>query len=142
MYDISNALASVEAASSIEELANSIDYLPSKKLNKVTYGLEQGTKKKRLDANREAKEILNRVGTNHSLLSDEDREKLRAYSGLGGIGGSVHEYYTPQYIAEGVWNSLKVNGFENGNVGEPSAGAGVFNAVSSVLFLLCRVASP
>ncbi len=127
MYDISNALASVEAASSIEELANSIDHLPNSKLNKVTYGLEQGTKKKRLDANREAKEILNRVGTNHSLLSDEDREKLRAYSGLGGIGGSVHEYYTPQYIAEGVWNSLKVNGFENGNVGEPSAGAGVFN---------------
>lgn len=127
MYDVSNAIASVEAASSVDELANTLDHLPKKQSNKLTYGLEVGTKKKRLDANYEARQIIDAVGNDHTLLSEEDKDKLRSYSGLGGIGGSVHEYYTPQFIAEGVWNSLKVNGFENGNVGEPSAGAGVFN---------------
>ena len=127
MYDISGVLGSVQAANSVNELADSLDQLPKINVTNGVYGIQNATKKTRLNANREAKSILDRVGTDHTLLTEDDKQKLRAYSGLGGIGGSVHEYYTPQHIAAGVWDSLKVNGFENGNVGEPSAGAGVFN---------------
>jgi hypothetical protein len=41
---------------------------------------------------------------------------------------SQYEYYTPVPVAEGAWDLLKANGFENGNVLEPSTGAGVFSA--------------
>lgn len=127
MYDTSGVLRSIDSANSIEELAGTLDQLPNKAASDKIYGLTKASKKARKDANREARDILERVGTDSTLLTEEDKQKLRAYSGLGGIGGSVHEYYTPQFIAQGVWDSLKVNGFENGNVGEPSAGAGVFN---------------
>ena len=127
MYDTSGVLRSIDSANSIEELAGTLDQLPNKAASDKIYGLSKASKKARKDANREARDILERVGTDSTLLTEEDKQKLRAYSGLGGIGGSVHEYYTPQFIAQGVWDSLKVNGFENGNVGEPSAGAGVFN---------------
>ena len=47
------------------------------------------------------------------------------YTGEGGIGGSVSEYYTPKPIAEGVWEIMKLYGADVGNTLEPSAGTGV-----------------
>ncbi len=127
MSKSSVVLLSVTSANSVEELASALDGLTANQEQNVTYGVTNATKASRKKANAEAKAILQRVGTDHTLLTEDDKDKLRAYSGLGGIGGSVHEYYTPDFVAKGVWDALKVNGFENGNVGEPSAGAGVFN---------------
>lgn len=127
MYKASELLRSIDNANSAEELADVVAQLTINKESSVSYGVKNATKKLRQQANRQAREILNRVGTDSSLLTEEDKQKLREYSGLGGIGGSVHEYYTPEFVANGVWDALRVNGLENGNVGEPSAGSGVFN---------------
>lgn len=87
----------------------------------------------RKEANQQAIDVLNRVGNDASKLTEEDKNVLRRYSGIGGTdtssdtGGHIHEYYTPPEIAAGVWDGLKAMGFTNGNGLEPSAGAGVFN---------------
>lgn len=128
MIDTSAAAQRVNSASTIDELADLMDTLPEKANSTVQFGLKKSGKKARQNANREAIELLKRVGNDHSLLSEEDKNTLKSYTGKGGIGGSVHEYFTPDFIAKGVWDAMQVNGFENGNVGEPSAGAGVFNA--------------
>ncbi|MBU2968710.1 hypothetical protein KO527_05030 [Pseudoalteromonas sp. C2R02] len=105
------------------------NHTTSKNLN-ANFGVDKiknvSIKRTRENANETAKEILQRHENGESLTQD-DLIALRAYTGLGGIGSSINEYYTPQYIAEGTWNALKANGFENGNVCEPSCGAGVFN---------------
>ncbi|MGL6121467.1 MAG: N-6 DNA methylase, partial [Shewanella sp.] len=86
-------------------------------------------------ANDVAMEILARVGSDAKLLTEEDKNALRKYSGIGGTNtvkengdgkGHIHEYYTPTPIAEGIWDGLKAMGFGGGNSLEPSAGAGVF----------------
>ena len=92
------------------------------------FGLRVRGKKAREDLNQRAREIIDRV-REPSELSDEDREVLRQYSGRGGLTeNSQFEYYTPVPVADGVWDALQENGFVNGNVLEPSAGAGVFSA--------------
>lgn len=86
----------------------------------------------RKEANAKAMAILERVGTNATMLTEEDKAVLRQYSGIGGTdtesdtGGHIHEYYTPPEIAAGVWDGLRAMGFAGGNTLEPSAGAGVF----------------
>jgi SNF2 family DNA or RNA helicase len=86
-------------------------------------------------ANQAAMAVLDRVGNDHSLLTEADKDALRKYSGIGGTDtakegsdsqGLIHEFYTPTEIAEGVWDGLKSMGFGGGNSLEPSAGAGVF----------------
>lgn len=77
-------------------------------------------------ANQAAMDIVEKYRKGETLTS-EDLNELKGYTGLGGIGATISEYYTPQYVAEGTWDALKANGFENGNVCEPSCGAGVFN---------------
>ncbi|TMO87666.1 SNF2-related protein [Pseudoalteromonas ruthenica] len=126
MTQLNRVFSAVANAMSAIELADVLGEAVEHK-NNVSFGVVNATKKKRKEANAEAITILERVGTDHTRLTEEDKDVLRKYSGLGGIGGSVHEYYTPQFIAEGVWDLLKVNGLDSGNVCEPSAGAGVFN---------------
>ena len=94
----------------------------------AAYGVIKRGQEARKNANAAAKEVLERVKGDPSKLTDEDRAILAQYSGRGGISGenSLFEYYTPPEIAEGTWDLLKANGFENGNVLEPSVGAGVF----------------
>ena len=88
--------------------------------------------KTREKLNDQAREIVDRVQAANgdtSSLTDEDKAILMQYSGRGGLTeNSQYEYFTPAHAAEGTWDLLKANGFENGNVLEPSAGAGVFNA--------------
>ncbi|HBM2815700.1 TPA: DEAD/DEAH box helicase family protein [Enterobacter hormaechei subsp. xiangfangensis] len=64
---------------------------------------------------------------NGAQLTPEQRATLAAYTGEGGIGGSEYEYYTPQHVAAGIWDMMKVMGAGAGSVLEPSAGAGVFH---------------
>lgn len=96
----------------------------------MQYGLRKRGQKARKELNAKAREILARVNGDPDALTNEDRDVLSQYSGRGGIqdDNSLSEYYTPQPIAEGVWDMLAANGFENGNVLEPSTGAGVFLA--------------
>ena len=95
---------------------------------KRLYGLRARGQKTRERLNQQAKDILARIEGDPAKLTDADRDILMQYSGRGGLQSenSLSEYYTPPEIAEGTWDMLKSNGFENGNVCEPSTGAGVF----------------
>ncbi len=55
-----------------------------------------------------------------------DRSILAKYSGQGGVGDSLNEYYTPTPVAAAMWNVLARLGLKTGHVLEPSAGTGVF----------------
>ncbi|WP_420912749.1 N-6 DNA methylase, partial [Chimaeribacter californicus] len=80
----------------------------------------------RKEANQKALDLLASL-PDGAALTDEQRQTLAGYTGEGGIGGSTHEYYTPQHVAEGMWEIMKLYGAEAGNTLEPSAGVGVFN---------------
>ena len=122
MNDLESAfVAAINAADGVSG-SNSID--------NPEFGLKRSGKVYRAKINAKAKEILSRVDGDPSKLTEEDREILVQYSGRGGLKdeSSLYEYYTPTPVAEGVWEALRANGFANGNVLEPSAGAGVFSA--------------
>jgi hypothetical protein len=99
------------------------------KIDNSNFGLQASGIKTREKINAQAKSITDqiRAGKNPSTLTSEEIAILKQYSGKGGLTvNSQHEYYTPTPVAEGVWDALKTNGFANGNVLEPSTGAGVF----------------
>lgn len=90
------------------------------------YGLKKHGVETRTRLNEQCREILARV-KNPEDLTPEDRAILVQYTGKGGLDdNSQWEYYTPTRLAEGMWGTMKANGFENGNVLEPSCGHGVF----------------
>ena len=92
------------------------------------YGLKIRGKKAREKLNAQARKILDRVGMDAAKLTQEDIDILKQYSGKGGLtDNSQYEYYTPKHVAEGVWDAMKINGFDNGNILDPSTGAGVFS---------------
>lgn len=63
-----------------------------------------------------------------SALTADQVVLFKKYSGKGGLTeNSQFEYYTPPHVAAGTWDILAENGFRNGNVLEPSTGAGVFS---------------
>ena len=117
------ALMDVASATGDTDTADSLQ-------GQMQYGLRKRGQKARKEINAQAREIIARVNGDPDKLTDADRDVLMQYSGRGGIAddNSLSEYYTPTPIAEGVWDALTANGFENGNVLEPSAGAGVFLA--------------
>lgn len=95
------------------------------------YGLKAKGIKAREKLNADCKEILDRV-KDPKDLTRADIEVLRQYSGKGGLAeGSQYEYYTPQHVAEGCWDSLAAQGFTAGNVLDPSTGAGMFEATKN-----------
>jgi hypothetical protein len=82
----------------------------------------------RKEANEKAIELLGTLDKSDGTeLTQEQRQILAAYTGEGGIGGSDSEYYTPQPIAEGIWEVMKLYGADSGNTLEPSSGVGVFH---------------
>ncbi len=90
------------------------------------YGLKVRGVKAREKINAQCREIVSRV-TDPAQLTDEERAVLVQYSGRGGLTeNSQYEYYTPTHVAEGIWDALRENGFQNGNVLDPCCGAGVF----------------
>lgn len=96
------------------------------------YGLKVSGIKTRERLNEQAREILDRVKKPEDL-SEADQEVLKQYSGRGGLtDNSQFEYYTPQHVAEGCWDSLTANGFNAGNVLDPSTGHGMFEATKKV----------
>lgn len=80
---------------------------------------------------------INAGEINGAELTDEQKGVLAKYSGTGGnlegadgLKGSAYEYYTPQPVAEGMWDMLKELGFKGGKVLDPCAGVGVFGATA------------
>ena len=97
----------------------------------TAFGLQSRGKKTRERINAQVVSITDQVlaGRDPKTLSADDIALLKQYSGKGGLtDNSQYEYYTPTPLAEGTWDILKANGFQNGNVLEPSTGAGVFSA--------------
>ena len=96
----------------------------------VKFGVEKQPGKSyeslRKAANQAAIDLLNELQPGQAL-TDSQRQTLAGYTGQGGIGGTESEYYTPQPIAEGVWEILKLYGADTGNMLEPSSGVGVFH---------------
>ncbi|NYU08092.1 hypothetical protein A8O28_04515 [Enterobacteriaceae bacterium CCUG 67584] len=129
---VASAVSAILEARSLTSLLAEYDRLfPTASRVGAVYGIEKedgvSVERARREANERVLGVLARVGTDASQLTEEDRTILRQYSGLGGIGGSIHEYYTPQWVAEGIWQLMANQGQGPGNYLEPSAGAGVFH---------------
>jgi SNF2 family DNA or RNA helicase/predicted RNA methylase len=87
------------------------------------FGAQPGwSANRRKKANEDALEVLAQRGD----LTEKDRKKLALYSGNGGIGDSLNEYYTPPAVAAAMWKILITLGLSKGHVLEPCAGSGVF----------------
>lgn len=59
-------------------------------------------------------------------MNDQDRAVLRQYSGNGGCGDSLNEFYTDPAIAKAIWDVAGRLGYESGTCLEPSCATGVF----------------
>lgn len=131
MADISGGVFSCKSISEIVRFIRAI----STRRQPVSFGVNKVEGKSfdrlRKEANAKAVDLLNSL-TDGAELTDEQRQTLAGYTGEGGIGGSVSEYYTPQPVAEGVWEIMKLYGADVGNTLEPSAGTGVFNETKPV----------
>ena len=88
-------------------------------------GVPEGTKPaQRKRWNKEANAIL--LAKTNGEMTVEDRTALARYTGRGGIGDSLNEFYTRPDVAAAMWAMLRNHGFEGGEVLEPSCGTGVF----------------
>lgn len=120
-------------ASAYDDIIRIVESIATATRPKVTFGVtkEKGVsiERTRRNANAAAISLLQTLPDdfNGINLSDEQRQTLAGYSGEGGIGGSEFEYYTPQYVAAGMWDMMKAMGASTGHILEPSAGAGVFH---------------
>lgn len=56
----------------------------------------------------------------------DDLAMFRQYSGNGGCGDSLNEFYTDPEVARSMWTALRELGFEHGTALEPSCATGVF----------------
>lgn len=123
----------INGASTLSELIAVI--IRARKVRSVArFGIEKESgvsiQRARRQANNDAMRLLNELPQNFNgnNLSDEQRAILAGYTGEGGLsdGGSQYEYYTPPFMAEGVWDLLADYGVTSGHVLEPSAGTGIF----------------
>lgn len=89
------------------------------------FGVDAGTSKpERRRLNAAAIALLD--AKSDGDMTDADRTVLAKYSGNGGCGDSLNEFYTPEPVAAAMWSLLARAGFKGGDVLEPSAGTGVF----------------
>lgn len=58
--------------------------------------------------------------------SADDLAQFRQYSGNGGCGDSLNEFYTDPGVARGMWTALAAMGVTHGAALEPSCATGVF----------------
>ncbi|MFM5095057.1 SNF2-related protein [Aeromonas rivipollensis] len=130
MQPVANAINAIMQTGNTPELLAMMDHLFDNPPLPV-FGVQKqpgvSIEKARQEANQAALDVLARVNNDPRKLTEEDKAALRKYSGLGGIGGSIHEYYTPSYVAEGIWDAMAAMGMGPGNYLEPSAGTGVFH---------------
>lgn len=127
-------LETINAATSVSRLIEIISRL-RKPRAAVAFGVTKvdgvSIQKTRRAANDAAVALLNSLpsGFDGNQLTDEQRQILAGYTGEGGLTdgeGSQYEYYTPQFMAEGIWGLFADYGINSGHMLEPSAGAGIF----------------
>lgn len=88
----------------------------------LPFGVQAGiSKQARRDLNAKAAAIVARGG----VIADADKAILRQYSGNGGCGDSLNEFYTLPAVADAMWQVAQSLGMK-GSVLEPSCGPGVF----------------
>ena len=89
------------------------------------FGVPAGTTPSaRKKANARAEAIL--AAKTDEEMTGRDRDALARYTGSGGIGDSLSEFYTPPAVASAMWDMLRNAGFAGGEVLEPSCGTGVY----------------
>lgn len=88
--------------------------------------LTKATPAKRKAANQEAIALSERLTAEGRAPSEEERVTLAAYTGDGGVTGDLNAHYTPTPLAGAMWRLLHRAGVTQGDVLEPSMGAGVF----------------
>lgn len=87
------------------------------------FGVAAGTSKaRRREINAAAAALVERGGP----YSADDLALLRQYSGNGGCGDSLNEYYTDPEVAAAMWEAIGRMGLTHGTALEPSCGTGVF----------------
>lgn len=87
------------------------------------FGVAAGTSKgKRREINASVAARLAEGGP----YSADDLAMFRQYSGNGGCGDSLNEFYTDPGVARAMWTALRSLGFEHGTALEPSCATGVF----------------
>ena len=88
---------------------------------------QKRTKGERRAANEAALRIVKQGVDRGGSLSDEERETLAGYTGEGGIGASLNQYFTRADIAKAMWDKLIELGLPHkARVLEPACGTGVF----------------
>ena len=134
---VKKACALVEEATSHVNLARRIRAVTTIR-QRIEYGVQKkpgvSISKTRIAANTAAIVLLNMLDE-HSALTDEQKRVLAGYTGEGGLKGDLgtdgtgkqFEYYTPEHVAQGMWDLLSAYGADVGNGLEPSAGTGIFN---------------
>jgi len=135
LAEISVLRTEFQAAPTLRKLALAKQILAFRQRQEASdFGLKASGRKTRERINAQVAGIVAQIqaGKDPKTLTPEELDLFKQYSGRGGLtDNSQDQYYTPTYIAEGVWDLLAANGFASGNVLEPSAGAGVFCATKN-----------
>lgn len=127
-------LETINDAKSVDRLIEIVSRLHKPRL-KASFGVTKvdgvSIQTTRRAANSAAVALLHSLppGFDGSQLTDEQRQILAGYTGEGGLNdgeGSQYEYYTPQFMAEGIWDLFSDYGIGGGHVLESSAGTGIF----------------
>ncbi len=136
--NVLKATALLVLATSHDDLSRRLKVVTTAARPKVPYGIQRvsgvSLEKTRIAANEKAVALLDTLSIGDTL-TDEQRRILAGYTGEGGIkgnqgtdgSGKMHEYYTPEHVALGMWDMLAAYGADVGNGLEPSAGTGIFN---------------
>lgn len=113
-----------EAPAEQSDALGGVDYsLPFEQIHIAPFGVQAGiTKGQRSRLNAQAEAVLNK----ETGFTEEDKAILRQYSGNGGNGDSMNEYYTDPKVAAAMWKVLHGMGMTTGAALEPSCGTGVF----------------
>ena len=84
------------------------------------------TKGQRKKDNEDALKLLQKIVNQGRMPTDEERVIIAGYSGQGGIGADLNQYYTRTDIASAMWDVMAVHGGPFERVLEPAVGSGVF----------------
>ena len=116
------------------------DYLPTTKMADRRAIVIPDKPAARQRANNAAIALLKEIELKELTRDDltaEQLETLTTYTGSGGglkaddeRVGSAYEYYTPKEVATELWDVAEAFGFKGGKVLDPSAGTGIFAAMS------------
>lgn len=75
--------------------------------------------------NKEATDLLSKLQEENRPATDAEKTVLARYSGNGGVGANLNEFYTPPELAQSMWGILQKLGAGQGEGLEPSSGPGV-----------------